>query len=331
MHLKIAMALFGSSLMLNLSACQNTHSSTKVIAGVFNASTEIQKKFIDKHAPKDVLSQKNIQYLADPDLHFDLYQPQNIAALGARPTVVWIHGGGWVSGSKEHAGGYFKLLAAQGYNVIAVEYEFAPQFIYPAQLQQINQALSYIQAHAAQYHIDANKLYLAGDSAGANMASHYAAFVSNPEYAAAQDFQPVIKRNQLQGLILHCGIYDLQDFVETAPEEIGLLEWGINNLVQAYTGERKNDSAFLASISPRQHINQNFPPVLISGGNKDFLTASQSLPFVETLKTHHVPVVEAFYPDSKELLVHEYQFMMSKKASQQTFAMTLEFLHALTP
>ncbi|WP_353142814.1 alpha/beta hydrolase [Acinetobacter pragensis] len=331
MYLKIVMMLLCSSVMLNLTACQSTQSSVKVIAGVFNASTEIQKKFIDKHAPQDVLVYNNIQYMANPNLHMDLYQPEYIAEIGARPTVVWIHGGGWISGSKEHARGYFKLLASKGYNVVAVEYQFAPDAVYPAQLHQINQALSYLQANAAQYHIDANKLYLAGDSAGANMASHYAAFVSNPDYAQSQNFQPAINRKQLQGLILHCGIYDLNHFVETAPDEIRLLEWGIKNLVQAYTGERSYDSEFLASISPRQHINQNYPPVFISGGNKDFLTASQSLPFAETLKANKVPVTEAFYPDSKELLVHEYQFMMSKKASQQTLEMTIEFLNQLTP
>ena len=331
MHSKIVVALFSSSLMLNLTACQNTQSGTKFIAGVFNASTNIQKKFIDKHAPKDVLVYNNIQYMANPNLHMDVYQPEYIAEIGARPTVVWIHGGGWISGSKEHARGYFKLLASKGYNVVAVEYQFAPDAVYPTQLHQINQALSYLHMNAAQYHIDASKLYLAGDSAGANMASHYAAFVSNSDYAQSQNFQPAINRKQLQGLILHCGIYDLNHFVETAPDEIRLLEWGIKNLVQAYTGERSYDSEFLASISPRQHINQNYPPVFISGGNKDFLTASQSLPFVETLKANQVPVTEAFYPDSKELLVHEYQFMMSKKASQQTFDRTVEFLNQLTP
>lgn len=331
MTLKIALMLCVCGLFLNLTACQNLQNNTKLIAGVFNTSTEIQKKFIDRHAPADVLVQNNIQYLDNPKLHFDLYQPQDIAAQGLRPTVVWIHGGGWISGSKEHARGYLKLLAAQGYNVVAVEYQFAPQAVYPEQLHQINQALSYIQSHAAQLHINANKLYLAGDSAGANMASHYAAFVANQAYAQAQNFSPVIQRHQLQGLILHCGIYDLNYFVDTAPDEISLLEWGINNLVQAYTAERKNDAAFLSSISPRQHLNANYPPVFISGGNKDFLTASQSLPMVQSLKQYGIPVTEAFYPDSKEFLVHEYQFMMGKEASKQTFDQTIQFLKTYTP
>ena len=331
MQSKIVKSLFIACLMFSLIACQSTKNSTKMIAGVFNASTHIQKKMIDKYAPADVLVQTNIPYMQNPNLHIDLYQPKNIAQLGIRPTIVWIHGGGWISGSKEHARGYFKLLADQGYNVVSVEYQFAPDVIYPTQINQMNLALAFITAQAKQYHIDASKLYLAGDSAGANMASQYAAFVADPTYAQSQNFQPAITRQQLQGLILHCGIYDLNDFVNTASDKIKLLEWGIYNLVQAYTEDRQHDQAFLSSISPRQHINANYPPVLISGGNKDFLTASQSLPFVQTLKQHKVAVTEVFYPNSKELLVHEYQFMMSKVASQQTFEKTIKFLNQLSP
>jgi len=114
--------------------------------------------------------------------------------------------------------------------------------------------------------------------------------------------------------------------VNTAPEELRLIEWGVYNLVQAYTGERKEDAAFLKSISTSEHITSQYPPVFISGGNKDFLTKSQSLPFVEVLKQHQVAVTEVFYPDSKEFLVHEYQFMMSKQASQITFDRTIDFI-----
>ena len=326
MHHKIWLMTLSICAVMNLSGCQNTQGSTKLIAGAFNLSTQVQKQFIDRHAPENVIVQSNIQYLHNPDLSLDIYQPEQIAVLGDRPTVVWIHGGGWVSGSKDHARGYYKRLAAEGYNVVSIEYQFAPEAIYPTQLHQIDAALKFLNAHAAQYGIDRNQLYLAGDSAGANMASHYAALVTNPQFAQASNIQPVLAASQLKGLILHCGIYDLNSFVNTAPEEIGLIEWGVYNLVQAYTGDKKDDSEFLTRISTASNINENYPPVFISGGNKDFLTQSQSVPFVQQLKAQQVPVTEVFYPDSKEFLVHEYQFMMSKKASQQTFERTLDFI-----
>lgn len=313
------------SLML-LAGCQNTSQNSKIIAAAFNMTTSVQQKILDRYAPDNVLVHNNIIYQPDQKLGLDLYQPENIAELGKRPTVIWIHGGGWISGSREHARGYFKLLASKGYNVVSVQYQLAPQSQYPSQLQQINTALAYLQIHASQYQVDSDQLYLAGDSAGANLASHYAALVTNSAFAQNSDFVPSIKSTQLKGLILHCGIYDLNAFVDTAPEEIKLIEWGVYNMVQAYTGDRRQDADFLKQISPIQHITLNYPPVLISGGNKDFLTKTQSYPFVQVLKANQVPVQEVFYPESKTWLIHEYQFYMGKKESQQTFRQTLEFL-----
>ncbi|OTG81856.1 alpha/beta hydrolase [Acinetobacter sp. ANC 4558] len=315
-----------SAYIFLLTACQSVEKNSQIIASAFNTATQVQKRLLDRHAPKDMLIHSNIIYMNNPTLHFDLYQPADIAALGQRPTIIWIHGGGWVSGSKENARGYFKRLADQGYNVIAVEYQFAPQHIYPTQLQQINHLFSFITQHAKQYSIDAKNLYLAGDSAGANLASHYAGLVTNPNFAQTSNFEVSLQAQQISGLILHCGIYDLESFVQTAPKKIWLFEWGINTLTQAYTGGRKDDTAFLHSLSPNQYLTPSYPAVFISSGNKDFLTKSQALPFVDALKKHQIPVVDVFYPNSKEFLMHEYQFMMSKKASQETFQKTLQFL-----
>ena len=322
----LALMLCGIT-VLHSSGCQNIQTSTKVIASVFNASTNVQKKLMDKYAPEEILVQKDIPYMQEPKLTLDAYQPKNVMQLESRPTVVWIHGGGWVSGSKEHARGYFKLLADQGYNVISVQYQFAPEAIYPNQLIQINQALKFITDHAQQYRINANQIYLAGDSAGANLVSHYAALISNPTFAQQSNFRPLIQREQIKGLILHCGIYDMNAFIHTAPDELKLIEWGVFNLVQSYTGNKKDDVEFLKSISPIQYLTANYPPVFISGGNKDFLTKTQSEPFVKVLMSQKIPVTEVFYPDAKEFLVHEYQFMMSKAASQETFNKTIAFIN----
>ena len=313
-----------------LSGCQTVQNS-KVIASAFNLTTGLQQKLMDRYAPGAVIVQQNIVYAPQQNLSLDLYQPQNIASIGPRPTIVWIHGGGWISGSKEHARGYFKLLAAQGYNVVSVQYQFAPKATYPSQLHQINQALKFLDTYADTYHIDAQNLYLAGDSAGANLASHYAALLTNPAFAEQSGIQPYLQPGQLKGLILHCGIYDLEAFASTAPEEMKIVEWGVYNLIQAYTGERKNDATFLKHISPIQYITPSYPPVFISGGNKDFLTDTQSLPFVKALKEQQIPVTAVFYPESKAWLIHEYQFFMGKKESQETFIKTLDFLHQLSP
>ena len=309
-----------------LSACQTTQQNSRIIASAFNFTTGLQQKIMDRYAPKNIQVQHDIVYATQPNLSFDLYQDSQLQDLAARPTIVWIHGGGWIAGSKAHARGYFKLLAEQGFNVIAVQYQFAPHATYPTQLQQIDQALNYITQHAKKYQLNPQQLYLAGDSAGANLASHYAALLSNPAFAQQSNLQLTIQNKQLKGLILHCGIYDLKAFVETAPDEMNIVEWGVYNLVQAYTGDRKQDSEFLKNISPIHHLTANYPAVFISGGNKDFLTGTQSLPMLHALQQQKIPVTTAFYPDTKAWLIHEYQFFMHQKESQQTFAKTVEFI-----
>ena len=311
-----------------LSACQTTQQNSRIIASAFNLTTGLQQKIMDRYAPKNIQVQHDIVYATQANLSFDLYQDSQLQDLAARPTIVWIHGGGWIAGSKTHARGYFKLLAAQGFNVIAVQYQFAPHATYPTQLQQIDLALNYITQHAEKYQLNPQQLFLAGDSAGANLASHYAALLSNPTFAQQSNLQPTIQNKQLKGLILHCGIYDLKAFVETAPDEMNIVEWGVYNLVQAYTGDRKQDSEFLKNISPIQHLTANYPAVFISGGNKDFLTETQSMPMLHALQHQQIPVTTAFYPDTKAWLIHEYQFFMHQKESQQTFAKTVEFIRS---
>lgn len=328
--MKICTTLAIALLSLSLAACQ-TQQSTQVIAKAFNMTTKMQQRLMDRHAPDDVEVLHNIAYQTQPDLHLDLYQAPHAKTFAVKPTIVWIHGGGWISGSKTHARGYFKRLAAAGYNVIALEYQLAPQHIYPTQLQQIDRALEFVRQNAVSLHIDATRLYLAGDSAGANLASHYAALVANLSLAHAAQLQVTTPIVDLKGLILHCGIYDLNAFVDTAPDEMRLVEWGVYQLVQAYTGEKRQDREFLSQLSPIKHISANYPPVFISGGNKDFLTKSQSMPFVEALKAQNIAVEEVFYPDSKAWLLHEYQFFLNQEASQATLQKTLDFIAKHSP
>ena len=55
----------------------------------------------------------------DDDAQLDAYYPSE--STSALPTVVWVHGGGWISGSRTDADGYYKLLANQGFTVISVD------------------------------------------------------------------------------------------------------------------------------------------------------------------------------------------------------------------
>jgi acetyl esterase/lipase len=105
-------------------------------------------------------------------LMFDIYQPKIRPIVGSTyPAIITIHGGGWRAYDK---GGVFvphhSTLARQGYVVFDMQYRFSGEAKWPAQLQDVQCAIRWIKAHAAQYNIDPKRIVLLGRSAGGHMA-----------------------------------------------------------------------------------------------------------------------------------------------------------------
>lgn len=99
----------------------------------------------------------------------DLFLPANDGKN--HPVVLLMHGGAWQRGDKSSMSGHAKTLAARGYAAFSINYRFAPGSTYPAQLQDMQEALRYLQAHASEYHLDMNRLATWGYSAGGHLAT----------------------------------------------------------------------------------------------------------------------------------------------------------------
>lgn len=109
----------------------------------------------------------NLPYVSQHDKFqkLDLYLPDG--GDGARPLVVWVHGGGWASGSKENPP--VKELVARGYAVASVGYRLSQQALYPAQIQDCKAAIRWLRAHAREYQIDSKRIGAWGESAGGHL------------------------------------------------------------------------------------------------------------------------------------------------------------------
>jgi acetyl esterase len=92
------------------------------------------------------------------------------------PAVIYVHGGGFVTGDKAHIstgfGEIFDLILANKISVISANYRLAPQHPYPAATDDIQQAISFIKKNKSKLRIDPNRLALMGDSAGGMLVSH---------------------------------------------------------------------------------------------------------------------------------------------------------------
>ncbi|GAB3265321.1 alpha/beta hydrolase [Arthrobacter pigmenti] len=275
------------------------------------------------HAPASITYKENQPYRDDdPDAVFDLYYPSGTAS--SLPTVVWIHGGAWISGGAADNVPYFELIAQRGYTVIGLDYSLGPERTYPTAVHQLNDALAYINTHADRLNVDPDKIVLAGDSAGAQLATQLSTLTTNPAYANEVGIKPALSPGQLRGVVLNCGIYDVTTMLETK----GLLGWGDGIAIWAYTGTRNFDrSPAVDQMSTIRHVTQAHPPVYISGGNADPLTKDQSVPFAARLRELGVGVNSLFWPDDHvPKLPHEYQFNLDIDEGQLALAKTLEFL-----
>lgn len=284
---------------------------------------------LEKHAPEGVASIANEQYRSgDDDAYLDVYFPEGTD--GSLPTVVWTHGGAWISGSKTNTVPWFQLIAAEGYTVVAIGYSLAPEKTYPTAIHQINDALGYLVDNAERLHIDPDRFVLGGDSAGAQLTSQIATIVTNPDFAASMGIDPALTPEQLRGVVLACGIYDMHAFLENGDMiKGGILGWGVGTTTWAYTGSRSHDSDALAGMSTIDHVTADYPPAFITGGNGDPLTDAQSKPLAETLDGLGVETTTLFYPaDHEPKLPHEYQFNLDNADGQNALKEILAFIDA---
>ena len=101
-----------------------------------------------------------------------LYLPEEEAAPGPLPYLVYLHGGGWVGGTLATHDPFCCLLSeAAGIVILSVDYRQPPEFPYPAALDDALAAIHWAVAHAAEFGADPARLAVGGDSAGGNLAA----------------------------------------------------------------------------------------------------------------------------------------------------------------
>ena len=132
----------------------------------------------------------------DPDLlSLDIYSP---AAQGPHPVIVMIHGGSWRGGDKNTtvvSGTKSEFFTANGFVFISINYQLAPQAIFPVQEQNVAAALAWVTQHISDYGGNPGELYLMGHSSGGQMA---AAVATDERYLTAYQLTP----GMLSGVIL---------------------------------------------------------------------------------------------------------------------------------
>lgn len=290
--------------------------SALLIRSDFEKDAAHKSQALEKYVPAGIATKENIHYRPnDKDAYLDVYYPEKkVKSRPTLPTVVWVHGGGWISGQKSNIRNYLKILAGKGYTTVSVGYTIAPEKQYPTPVIQANEALGYISTHAKELHIDKNQLVLAGDSAGSQIVSQVAALTTSQDYAQLLGIYPALEKEQLKGMLLNCGAYDIKIVDANGDSEGAKL---LKAFLWSYSGRKDftKDPEFMEA-SVIDHVTSAFPPSFITAGNDDPLL-SQSTAMAQKLSSLGVETDTLFYPKNYQpALPHEYQFTLDTTAGK---------------
>ncbi len=298
--------------------------SVLVMRHTFDQGGAARNLALMPYVPANVSAFKDLRYGGAPSSTLDVFEPSSVRVAGAGfPAVVWIHGGAFVAGSKNDVEAYLRILAARGYATVGVGYALAPIGRYPMPIAQANEAVAFVIANAARLHVDPTRIFLAGDSAGAQIAAQLAAMVSDPTYAAQVGIAPGFSRSRLRGVVLFCGIYDASP--KQVPE---VFRTAFQNAFWAYFGQKNLDDndTRLAQFAVARHVTPRFPPAFISAGNTDPLERD-SVMLANALRAQGVTVDTLFFPsDYVPPEPHEYQFTFGSGAGKKAIARETAFL-----
>ena len=195
----------------------------------------------------------------------DIYIP-NSAVTHPLPVAIFVHGGGLTSGDKSDINPVFlNALASAGYAVASVNYRLAPQYKFPAQIEDLKCAIRYLRANAQAYDINASAIFLFGTSAGGELSAIAALTGSHSEF----DVGPYLNESSsVTAAVDMFGPANLTSFASYSDPQ------------KVFGGNQNN----LVLASPTHFVTANSPPILIiQGVNDTTVPQSQSIQLYDEL------------------------------------------------
>ena len=235
-----------------------------------------------RHLVLEYQVQGNVTYaVADGvELKLDVYKPRD--AGPPRPVLVFVHGGGWVSGAKEDAVLWLVPWLQAGWAAVNVEYRLARAAHAPAAVEDVRCALRWVHRYAAAHALDPGRIVMSGDSAGGHLALMAALAPESagldrgctvPYPAGTNSWVSVPERDVRPAAVVSWyGITDVAAMLSGPGARGYAIEW---------VGNRRDADKAAALVSPLGYVAAGAPPVITVHGDADMV-----VPYAHATRLH---------------------------------------------
>ena len=173
---------------------------------------EIVEPMVAANFMDGVSVNRDITYGEHERQRIDVFKAEGVTTV--RPVLLFIHGGGFISGDKHAEGSpFFSNIGAwavhNGFAGVNMTYRLAPEHQWPSGIEDIRSVVQWIQEHGAQHGLDAHNIFLMGQSAGGAHTAHY---LAHPEVYGGES-------HGLKGAILLSAVYDFVTMPSSEKEQ----------------------------------------------------------------------------------------------------------------
>ncbi len=291
----------------------------KTIDVLFNLSQNYYKC-------KNVHVEKDIVYDPDyPDIcALDIYRHENKVGVKI-PTIINYHGGGYMAGGREYRTGIASYLVDKlDVCVINLSYHLCENAHFPQFTKDSVKALEWVAAHAEEYAIDLDNLYIMGDSAGAQIAAHAITIVQNE--TLSEVYETGRPNLSFKGALLFCGPYDVMTALTNKNVPFDFAH-GIGNRVLGFNTRKKgafDDFKYKDYINVLDWISPSFPPSFVCHTVGDVFCLGQGEKMIEKLAKNGVPYVS--YYSAKKADFHCWYLNLQLRSSKKVLKALVEYM-----
>jgi acetyl esterase/lipase len=228
--------------------------------------------------PAGVRALRDLDYVGNghPLQKLDLYLPED--ATGPLPLVVFVHGGAWLTGFKEHGLPLHLAGARKGFAVASIDYRLASDGPFPIMIQDCRAAIRWLRANSSRYQIDPARIGAWGSSAGGHLVALLGTAAEHTEWDDVGGSPGVSAR--VQAVCDWYGPADIPRFA-AAPHN-ARAELAIKSLLGGLAQDKPD---LAAKASPVTYVSRDDPPFLIIHGDADStVPIEQSRILIDKLK-----------------------------------------------